>query len=125
MTAMPIKIALRFLLTTCAFAASVSVASQTTDAFVQGEGKETVQATCTRCHSATLVTQNSGSEDVWRIRVRLMQASHGMPAIDEATESTIVSYLATHYGQKTAARRAVLKPEFMPTNPYAQEPAAD
>ena len=58
MTAMPIKIALRFLLTACAFAASVSVAAQTTDAFVQGEGKETVQATCTRCH---IPSQNRAS----------------------------------------------------------------
>ena len=65
MTAIPVKIALPFFLSACVFTATVSVAAQPSDAFVQGEGKETVQATCTRCHSATLVTQNSGSEDVW------------------------------------------------------------
>ena len=119
------KTTLGILLSISALGMSPGVTAQTTDAFVEGTGRDTVQATCTRCHSATLVTQNSGSEEVWRIRVKLMQTAHGMPAIDEPTEATIVKYLASHYGQKAAARRAALKPEFMPKNPYSQEPAAD
>ena len=119
------KLALVFLLSLSALVMGASVSAQTSDAFVEGIGRDTVQASCTRCHSAALVTQNSGSEEAWRIRVKLMQTAHGMPAIDDATEATIVNYLATHYGQKAAARRAALKPEFMPKNPYAQEPAAD
>lgn len=114
-----------FLVSACAIAASVGTNAQTTNTFIEGEGRKTVEATCTRCHSSTLVTQNSGSEYTWRIRVRLMQTSHGMSAIDEATESTIVDYLAAYYGQKASARRAALKPKFMPANPYEQEPAAD
>lgn len=86
--------------------------------FVDGENSDLVTATCTRCHSASLVTQNSGSRDVWQLRVNLMQSAHGMPAIDAAMQEAIVGYLATYYGQKAAARRAALAPEFLPDNPY-------
>jgi hypothetical protein len=41
-----------------------------------------------------------------------------MPAIDAAMQEAIVGYLATYYGQKAAARRAALSPEFLPDNPY-------
>ena len=104
---------------------SFSAQAQDSGAFADGEHSELVTATCTRCHSAALVTQNSGSREVWELRVNLMQSAHGMPAIDATTQASIVDYLEANYGQKAAARRAALKPEFMPPNPYATDSADD
>ena len=119
----------RRILATLAFSCAAMMGNsaanaQAADGFAAGEHSDLVTATCTRCHSASLVTQNSGSSAVWQLRVNLMQSAHGMPAIDAVTQSAIVDYLATHYGQKTAARRAALKPEFMPANPY-DSPSAE
>ena len=104
---------------------SLGAPAQSSGAFADGEHSELVTATCTRCHSAALVTQNSGSREIWELRVNLMQSAHGMPAIDAATQTSIVDYLEANYGQKAAARRAALKPEFMPPNPYATDSADD
>lgn len=106
-------------------AAAGQTLAQPADEFVAGSGVDTVKAACTWCHSAALVTQNSGSREVWQLRLNTMQASHGMPALDDATATTILDYLEAHYGQKTASRRAALKPEFMPANPYATKTVED
>lgn len=104
---------------------SAAVEAQQSGEFIAGENSELVTKTCTRCHSAALVTQNSGSREVWELRVNLMQSAHGMPKIDAAAQAAIVDYLEANYGQKSAARRAALKPELMPPNPYATDSADD
>lgn len=99
--------------------------AQDANEFKDGEGMDVVRTTCTRCHSAAMVTQNSGSREVWQLRINTMQSSHGMPAIDDTTESTILDYLETHYGQKTSSRRAPLSPHLMPANPYEVDSVND
>jgi hypothetical protein len=54
-----------------------------------------------------------------------MQSAHGMPKIDAEKQAAILDYLEANYGQKAAARRAALKPEFMPPNPYTTDSADD
>ncbi len=103
----------------------VSALAQQSGGFVAGEHSELVTETCSRCHSAALVTQNSGSREVWELRVNLMQSAHGMPKIDAEKQAAILDYLEANYGQKATARRAALKPEFMPPNPYATDSADD
>ena len=78
-----------------------------------------VQANCTECHSALLITQNSGSRGVWQIRIATMRETHGMDALDIETETRILDYLAEHYGPRQASRRAPLPPHLMPENPFA------
>ena len=45
----------------------VSALAQQSGGFVAGEHSELVTETCSRCHSAALVTQNSGSREVWEL----------------------------------------------------------
>ncbi|MCH7671926.1 MAG: hypothetical protein IIC59_11575 [Proteobacteria bacterium] len=82
------------------------------------EGWLQVQATCTECHSARLISQNSGSREVWKSRLRWMQDTQGLGQLTINLEDTILDYLASNYGQKPASRRAGLPDQLMPDNPY-------
>ncbi len=82
------------------------------------EGWQNVQENCTECHSALLITQNSGSRAVWESRIRWMQETQGLHELEPKLEESILNYLATNYGQKTSSRRAPLKTLFLPSNPY-------
>lgn len=78
-----------------------------------------VQANCTECHSALLITQNAGSRGIWQIRIATMQETHGMDELDAEVEERILNYLAEHYGQRQASRRPPLPPHLLPENPYS------
>lgn len=78
-----------------------------------------VQANCTECHSALLITQNAGSRGVWQIRIATMRDTHGMEELDTEVEGRILDYLAEHYGQRQASRRAPLPTHLLPENPYS------
>lgn len=86
--------------------------------FIMASGWETVRNNCIACHSASLVTQNSGSREHWLSLIRWMQKSQGLWPLDDTTENTILEYLSSNYGPKEDARRPALKAEQMPENPY-------
>lgn len=101
--------------------ASFHSTAQETDnstGLIMADGWETVRSTCTECHSAQLITSNSGSRAVWKSRILWMQETQGLQQLAPATEETILSYLEDHYGQKEASRRAGLPAALMPANPY-------
>lgn len=83
------------------------------------DGWQTVQANCTSCHSALLISQNSGSRAVWKSRIVWMQETQGLPQLGDEVENTILDYLFTNYGPKSSSRRASLPVQQMPANPYA------
>ncbi|MGM0983783.1 MAG: hypothetical protein ACQEXG_10195 [Pseudomonadota bacterium] len=85
---------------------------------VKAEGWETVRNNCTACHSAKLVTQNSGSRNHWQYLIRWMQDTQGLWEFEDETEGTILDYLAEHYGPKEDTRRPALPRTLMPDNPY-------
>lgn len=85
---------------------------------VQAEGWETVRDNCTACHSANLVTQNSGSRNHWENLIRWMQDTQGLWEFQAETEETILDYLAEYYGPKEDTRRPALPRTLMPDNPY-------
>ena len=82
------------------------------------EGWQNVRDNCTECHSALLITQNSGSKAVWESRIRWMQNTQGLHELTPELEESILNYLATNYGQKASSRRAPLKNLLLPSNPY-------
>lgn len=84
---------------------------------VEAAGWQAVQENCTECHSAQMIVQNSGSRAVWKSRILWMQETQGLGELSSDTENAILSYLATHYGQKEAGRRSGLAAHLMPTNP--------
>ena len=109
---------------TAAFAVNLPGAQEvTTDAsnLIVAEGWQEVQATCTECHSSLLITQNSGDKAVWESRIRWMQETQGLQTLTPELEESILNYLAANYGQKTFSRRAPLRTQFMPENPYQPE----
>ena len=109
---------------TAALAMNLPVAQEvTSDAsnLVVAEGWQEVQATCTECHSSLLITQNSGDKAVWESRIRWMQETQGLQTLNPELEESILNYLAANYGQKTFSRRAPLRTQFMPENPYQPE----
>ncbi|ATJ82043.1 hypothetical protein ACFPTY_03590 [Halomonas beimenensis] len=100
----------------------VGASAQETDpetGLIQAEGWEVVKANCTVCHSARLVTQNSGSRNHWEYLIRWMQETQGLWQFRPEMEATILDYLAEHYGPKEGARRPPLPRHLMPDNPYA------
>ena len=109
---------------TAALAVNLPVAQEvTSDAsnLVVAEGWQEVQATCTECHSSLLITQNSGDKAVWESRIRWMQETQGLQTLNPELEESTLNYLAANYGQKTFSRRAPLRTQFMPENPYQPE----
>ena len=85
---------------------------------IMSEGWELVQANCTECHSTLLITQNSGNRAVWKSRIVWMQETQGLHELSEATENSILDYLANNYGQKASTRRTGLATNLLPENPY-------
>lgn len=71
-------------------------------------GWEVVRAHCTACHSAKLVTQNSGTRETWEGIIRWMQETQGLWEFDAQTEDLILHYLSEHYGEKQGSRRPAL-----------------
>ncbi|WP_205743534.1 hypothetical protein [Halomonas alimentaria] len=99
----------------------LSVAAQESDpdtGLVMAEGWETVRSNCTACHSANLVTQNSGTRNHWEYLIRWMQETQGLWEFQPETEDTILDYLAEYYGPKEDTRRPALPRTLMPDNPY-------
>ncbi|MFD1008804.1 MULTISPECIES: hypothetical protein [Oceanisphaera] len=86
--------------------------------FIIAPGWETVRNNCIACHSASLVTQNSGSREHWLSLIRWMQKSQGLWQFDANTEGTILEYLSSAYGPKQDARRPPLRADQLPENPY-------
>lgn len=86
--------------------------------FVMAPGWETTRNNCVACHSASLVTQNSGSRQHWLSLIRWMQETQGLWTFDDKTEETILQYLSSAYGPKDDARRPPLRADQLPKNPY-------
>ena len=84
---------------------------------------ELVRNNCVSCHSARLVTQQSGSESHWLGLIRWMQEKQNLWQFSAADEAKIIAYLAENYPPRENRRRAPLPPEQMPPNPYARESA--
>ncbi|MBF7052102.1 hypothetical protein IOC61_02060 [Halomonas sp. KAO] len=96
-------------------------AAQETDpesGLIKAEGWQMTKANCTVCHSAKLVTQNSGTRGHWESLIRWMQETQGLWEFQPEMENVILDYLAEHYGPKEDSRRLALPRNLMPDNPY-------
>jgi mono/diheme cytochrome c family protein len=77
-----------------------------------------VRNNCVGCHSAKLITQQSGTESHWLGLIRWMQAKQNLWQFEPATEQKIIAYLAANYPPQEGRRRAPIPPDLMPPNPY-------
>jgi hypothetical protein len=78
-----------------------------------------VRNTCVGCHSAKLITQQSGTESRWLALIRWMQATQNLWQFDPDVENRIIGYLAANYPPQEDRRRAPIPADLMPPNPYA------
>ena len=78
-----------------------------------------VRNNCVGCHSAKLITQQSGSESRWLALIRWMQATQNLWQFEPEVEKKITGYLAANYPPQEDRRRAPIPPDLMPPNPYA------
>jgi len=101
------------------FTAANSTAQESlaTDELIQEENWQLVRDNCTECHSSLIIVQNSGNRAVWKSRIEWMQSSHGLGELGPELEGSILDYLTSNYGQKTASRRQALPIHLMPTTP--------
>jgi mono/diheme cytochrome c family protein len=77
-------------------------------------GWELVRAHCGGCHSHRLVTSQRADRQTWLDIIRWMQATQNLWQFDEATENTILDYLAANYPPQPNRRRAPIPPTLMP-----------
>ena len=80
---------------------------------------ELVRNNCVSCHSAKLITQQSGTESHWLGLIRWMQEEQNLWQFEPETEQKIIGYLAENYPPQADRRRAPIPPDLMPPNPYA------
>lgn len=101
-------------------APTLAVAQETDpeSGLIKAEGWQITKVNCTVCHSAKLVTQNSGTRNHWKSLIRWMQETQGLWEFQPDMENTILDYLAEHYGPKEGSRRPALPRTLMPDNPY-------
>ncbi len=85
---------------------------------IQGQDWEVVRTSCTSCHSAQLITQNSGSREVWLSRIEWMQETQGLQQLAPDVQDKVLQYLEEYYGPKPATRRPALASHLLPANPY-------
>ena len=78
-----------------------------------------VRSNCVGCHSAKLITQQSGTESRWLGLIRWMQDTQNLWQFEPAVEKKIIGYLAANYPPREDRRRAPIPPDLMPPNPYA------
>ena len=111
---------LLLILTTSLLHSSVGRAQQEdrVTGLIKEDGWQVVQANCTECHSAQIIMQNSGSRAVWKSRIVWMQETQGLGELSSASETAILAYLVSNYGQKDASRRASIPAHLLPSNPY-------
>ena len=75
--------------------------------------KTIVQAHCTGCHSAALITQNRLTRQGWLDTIRWMQEKQGLWPLGEQ-ETVILDYLEKYYYPETTGRRKALPAHLMP-----------
>ncbi len=80
---------------------------------------ELVRNNCVSCHSARLITQQSGSASHWLGLIRWMQEKQNLWQFEPDIERKIVAYLAENYPPQADRRRAPIPTALMPPNPYA------
>lgn len=84
-----------------------------------------VRNNCVSCHSAKLITQQSGTESHWLGLIRWMQKKQNLWQFEPDTEKKIIAYLAENYPPQADRRRAPIPPDLMPPNPYAPASPSD
>lgn len=70
----------------------------------EGEGRSETFGYCTACHNTALVRRSRFSRAQWDGLMDWMTERHGMAPLEGDLRTTIVDYLARHFGPAQATR---------------------
>lgn len=65
-----------------------------------GDGRDIVSGLCSGCHSIKLVQQQGMSRKRWDEMLVWMVEKQGMPELPPEMRTTVLDYLAEHYGEE-------------------------
>ncbi|MFM2129752.1 MAG: hypothetical protein RL477_1298 [Pseudomonadota bacterium] len=66
-----------------------------------GPGREEVFYNCYACHSFMIIKRQRLSAPRWDELMDWMAERHGMPPLSPEDRKAVVTYLSTHFGEKT------------------------
>jgi hypothetical protein len=70
-----------------------------------GEGRSEVFGYCTACHNTALIRRSAFTRERWDELMDWMAEKHGMNPLEGEFRTTIVDYLARHYGPRARGPR--------------------
>ena len=71
-----------------------------------GEGRDETFGLCTACHNTAIIRRTRLSRPQWDGLMDWMVEKHGMNPLDAELRTTIVGYLARHFGPAATPPRA-------------------
>ena len=71
-----------------------------------GEGRDETFALCTACHDSAIIRRTRLPRPQWDGLMDWMVEKHGMNPLDDELRTTIVDYLARHFGPAATSPRA-------------------
>jgi hypothetical protein len=71
----------------------------------EGEGRSEVFGYCTACHNTALIRRSAFTRERWDELMDWMAEKHGMNPLEGEFRTTIVDYLARHYGPRARGPR--------------------
>jgi len=86
-------------------AAEIAARAEEETVLAEGEGRSETFAYCTACHNTALIRRSAFTRDRWDDLMDWMVEKHGMNPIDGEFRTTIVDYLAQHYGPRARGPR--------------------
>ena len=70
-----------------------------------GEGRSEVFGYCTACHNTALIRRSAFTRERWDELMDWMAEKHGMNPLEGEFRTSIVDYLARHYGPRARGPR--------------------
>ena len=73
-------------------------AAEEESVLTEGAGRAEVFGLCTACHDSAVIRRSRLSRPQWDALMDWMTERHAMPPLEGELRTTIVDYLARHYG---------------------------
>ena len=86
-------------------AAALAERQEEETVLAEGEGRSEVFGYCTACHNTALIRRSAFTRERWDELMDWMAEKHGMNPLEGEFRTTIVDYLARHYGPRTRGPR--------------------
>jgi hypothetical protein len=86
-------------------AAALAEQQEEETVLAEGEGRSEVFGYCTACHNTALIRRSAFTRERWDELMDWMAEKHGMSPLEGEFRTSIVDYLARHYGPRARGPR--------------------